>query len=327
MKIKKKKVLIFSDYGNEVGLGHISRAKVLENYIEKYSDNIFCYKYSLNDNLYLKKNLRKSKNLIFQKLDKLINKFKFNIIILNTSKIFEKKFGKKLIFNLNQKETIKKIISIDGYIKYKNNINKILIPNVFLEDKFKKDKKILYGWDKTLINTYKKKKVKLKKKYKILLIISGGTDKYKLASKLPKIINIYLKYNLKIYWIQGPFAKFDNKLNLVKNLKIIKKKKNLYPYINTADIVLVQFGVSFFEALSVGKPAVAYIPKGKENGLIIKNLNKNRCNVSQKLKDAILLVNKICGNYSTYYHVAKKIKKKFNFKKNTKLIKKFLDEN
>ena len=324
MREEKKKILIISDYGRQVGLGHISRAKVLMNYLDNYSNKFSYIKYLFKDNIYIGKNLNLSKKQILTKLKKLIYKFNIDIVILNTSKIFEKKFAKDL-FYLFKKINIKKIFAIDGYIRFKNKINKILIPNIFLDEKLKKDKKIIYGWDKTLIDKPQKKQKKIiKKKQKTLLVISGGTDRYQLSNKFPYYINRYLIEDLKINWLLGPFAKIDKNLKTIKNLKILKNKKKLSTLISNSDIILVQFGVTFFEVLSFGIPAISFLPKGKENNKIIKNLIKNKCIFSQNYKETILIINKICYNYDFYYRFAKKFEKKFIFKNNSKLIEKFL---
>ena len=94
--------------------------------------------------------------------------------------------------------------------------------------------------------------------------------------------------------------------------------------ISNSDIILVQFGVTFFEVLSFGIPAISFLQKEKENKKIIKNLIKNKCIFSQNYKETILIINKIYHNYDFYYRFAKKFEKNFIFKNNSNLIEKFL---
>ena len=67
------------------------------NYLDNYSNKFSYIKYLFKDNIYIGKNLNLSKQIL-TKLKKLIYKFNIDIVILNTSKIFEKKFAKDLFY-------------------------------------------------------------------------------------------------------------------------------------------------------------------------------------------------------------------------------------
>ena len=240
--IKKKKILIISDIGKKIGLGHYVRAKVISkeiNFFFKKNFKIFNLFYN---NIDEHKKIIKVKYLSkFDQLKNEILKINPDLIFLNNSKIFEKKFGKKILEFLNLNCKNKTIISIDSYITYHNEINHVWIPNVVLNTKFKHKKNIYFGWDKLIIQ---RNKIKKNYKNKDLLFSTGGADRYDLIKKLPLFLKS-LENFFNIHCLIGPYSKIPKKTNELK-IRYIKNKKNI-EFLNKFNFGFVTFGVSFFE--------------------------------------------------------------------------------
>ena len=129
------------------------------------------------------------------------------------------------IYLFIQKINIKKIFAIDRYIRFKNKIDKILIPNI-LDEKLKKIKKLFMDGIKPNYKPQKNKTKIIKKQKNSSCNFEEQTGIN--CRPFPYYINRYLIEDLKINWLLGPFAKIDKNLKAIKNLKILKNKKNLY---------------------------------------------------------------------------------------------------
>tara|TARA_A100001015_G_C14949706_1_gene696202 strand:+ start:844 stop:1542 length:699 start_codon:yes stop_codon:yes gene_type:complete len=226
--LKSNKIIIISDSGKDVGLGHYSRSKYLSEELKTF----FKKKIQIKNILLQKKIFLKDKNFInvsieknfYVKIFKFIEIFKPTHIIFNVSKKFENKYIELLLKKIKSKHSYINLIAIDGCIKFKSYFKKIWIPNVYLKRK-NRYKNIYYGWDKILFKKIEKNKKKNKKK---ILILLGGTDAYNFSKKLPQILNKFFDHKFSISWLQGPFAP-KPKLKKFNNWKVLKDKKS---YIN-----------------------------------------------------------------------------------------------
>jgi spore coat polysaccharide biosynthesis predicted glycosyltransferase SpsG len=138
----------------------------------------------------------------------------------------------------------------------------------------------MFGWDKILIQNLKKSKTKIKNK---LAVILGGTDIYNFGKILPNYLDKNIKLKGRKIWIQGPFARkpFIKKKN---SWLVIKGSKNIHRHILESEFVIVLFGVSFFEVVSLSKPNVVMIPYQKEKAGLIKELKNKKFSVASNFK-------------------------------------------
>lgn len=315
-----KKILVISDVGSRVGLGHYSRAKILEKEIKLYFKNKYKIKQLFfsqdkKRDIFIKYYLIKK----FYELEKNITNYNPDIIFLNNSKLFEKKYGNKILEILKKQLKKKIIISIDSYIKFYKNLNYVWIPNIEIEKKWKNIKRILWGWDKLLIN--KNKKRIIKKNNKKLIIITGGSDQYGLTRKLPQVLKKKLLFNnISISWLVGPYSPLPKKVDGLK-INIISNKKNT-SYLSSFNMGLVVFGVSFFEVLYNKIPCVVLIPPKKEKKILINKLKNNGIdvafNIEQAIKKLLIIRNNFYKNKKKFNYLAKKIffKNRKSFYKN-----------
>lgn len=320
---KTKSILIISDSGKQVGLGHYSRSKYLTYELKKFFKkkititNILCQNdIATNDHNHIKFSFKK--NFVNQILDK-IKILNPSHVIFNVSKKFENRYVKSLLNKIKKLKQKKRLVAIDGCIKLRKLFNSIWIPNIYL-DKEKKYQNIYYGWDKILFKRLKKNKTKYKKK---ILILIGGTDVYNYSSKLPKILRTYFDNNYSIKWIQGPFAK-KPKIENYKNFKIIKNKSNIEKEILNTNLVLVLFGVSFFEVAALSKPCVVLIPSGKEKKKLINKISKKGFIVAENIKTACKRLYDLSQNYNDAFKKANYLSSSLKKNKRKELYKKIL---
>ena len=315
MSTQNKKILIISDIGKKEGLGHYSRAKILNSEIQFY----FNKKYKISNILFTK---NKTKNNIikftfsFQDILNKIKKINPNIIITNTSKIFEKYYGSKLI-NFSKKFNINiNLICIDGFLRFNTQVNSIWIPNIIIPKKHQ-NKNVFFGWDKLILQ----RRINLKKKKftKNFLISHGGSDVYNLTKKLPKYL---FNLNLNINWIIGPYARKPKINKRYKNINLINQPKTLGKFIKNSYLAFTLFGMSFFETIYYSVPTIVMIPRVKENKILIDHIKKEKILVLEDLKKLNYSINKMIDNYDSYQNKVKKVSKKINFSNRKKFYQK-----
>lgn len=303
-----KKILIISDSGSKVGLGHFTRSKILSDEINYYFKrkfkikNIFFLHDKKRNNFFENKFIRN-----MGQLKKEVKKNQPNIIFLNNSQLFVRKFGFQILKFLrsNLKNII--IISVDSYFKHLKFLNHLWVPNIAVMPKFKNHKKVHYGWDKLLIRIKNKK---IERKQRKIIISLGGTDYFNLIKNIPNDLSQSLKIPYKIDLLVGPFAKKPKKNNNLK-INFLQNKKNIN-YLSKYSLGIVLFGVSFFELLIYKIPCIILIPPRKEDSYLIKKLKNYNFLIASNLNESIKKLNMIANN--------KKYKKKFiSFSRKIKL--------
>lgn len=317
MYTQNKKILIITDIGKKEGLGHYSRAKILNSEIQFY----FSKKYKIFNILFTKHKIKNNYtkfSFSFQDVLNKIKKINPNIIIINTSKIFEKNYGSKLInFSKKFNRNIN-LICIDGFLRFNTQINSIWIPNIIIPKKYQ-NKNVFFGWDKLILQ----RKINFKKKNftKNFLISHGGSDVYNLTKKLPKYL---FNLNLNINWIIGPYARKPKINKKYKNIHLIHQPKTLGKFIRESYLAFTLFGMSFFETIYHSVPTIVMIPRGKENRILINYIKKEKILVLADLKKLNYSINKIINNYNSYKKKIERVSNKINFSKRKKFYQKIL---
>ena len=207
--------------------------------------------------------------LVFKK----ISIFKPQIIIFDINDKLINKRIQKIIKSYNKDYYL---VGIDSGKKNIKLFNFNWISSLQLENssvyKFN-NKKIHSGPDSILIN-FKKKKI-IKKKNSIL-ILAGTGESNKSVSKIVNFFEkkIEKKYNLTI--IQSPYSK---NIKITKysyhNWKVIKAPLSIDKHLSYSEIVIVKYGVSFFEALSYNCKIIFFTKNFKREKNNIKYIIKN----------------------------------------------------
>ena len=104
------------------------------------------------------------------------------------------------------KQSNNKLISIDSLIEYDDMLDLIWLPSLYFNIKKinKNSHKFRYGWDTFLIQ--KRCESKIWSPGSRVLILTGGSDIYKLGDKLPTELDKILKDETSVHWVRGPFS-------------------------------------------------------------------------------------------------------------------------
>lgn len=283
------KILFRCDAGkvSEIGTGHLYRSIAIAKILKK--------KYSIKKNqiVFITKNQNKYNISI-----KILDKFKFKYMIYPDRYLNENTFSEINILKKNPaniliidrlentkiktlillKKNFSKVILIDSIPKQSNLCDLSLNSLVHRNKKTINNCKI---FDNLILPSYNHKSLiknnKLTKQIaKNIFIFFGGFDKNSFTRIIiRKIVELKLPLNI---FVSNEFAK------LIKNIKINNlrvsffNQKNFYKYLSKADISIVSGGLTLFDSLFFGVPALC-LPQYKHqliNAKIINKLNANR---------------------------------------------------
>ena len=300
----KKKIIIISNYGKTIGLGHFYRGEKIKKILGK--------KYDVKHLTFENENLDINK---FNFLTNEKNKKKFLIII------DIKNFNKKNFFAfLSQLKN--KIIGIDPPSKVLKYFDMAWYPGI-VKKKSSKLTKIFSGKYSVIPNGRLEEQTLGEKNS--ILFFTGGSDLKKIGDYLPEKLN-ELNDKYKKIWIKSKYSKKPKlKGNKKNNWIIIYNKKNLYSKKIKAKIAFCIFGTTFFELAFKGIPVIVHDPyKSSKHIKDLKTLETLNLTIwakkkSEILKKMILLLN----DKKKYRMISENLKKYFNEKKNrTKIQKK-----
>ena len=272
---KKKKIFILTSANKKIGYGHLARSKVLYRQIsETYSTNINYVFYKTEFNFNLKNYINNEKYLNYQNFKKNIPNNCVIIIDLPLSY-----FDKEIRYLKKNQSVI-----IDNYSKFKKHIN--IIPTI---------KKIK---NKNYNNTFSGiqylilskdilfEKLKFKRKKIQALFLFGSTK-----SPEKKILEDIIKSKIKNYLIVlGAYVKKSTIKNLRnRNFNISVNPENYYEILCMSKKVICIYGVSTYEAISIGLKPSIYIPSNetKERLSDIKFLNNKNFSKNYDYQDLL----------------------------------------
>jgi len=254
------KALIICCSSKDIGIGHLSRSKILLNLLEKnlgWNVKILL----LSDKN--EQSILNQSNTNFLDINENIEtyierkKLSYDMIFFDFHpEIVPVKFT-KLLTNLRNKGT--KLVSIDCLTTYRKFLDLIIIPSFFVEQSklFSDGCPILYGWRYLIINPeIKKKKWQYGNK---VLILSGGSDVQNLGATLPKYLDDKLPKETIVDWVSGPYSSKPN-FNDCNRIKINHHiaPKDIIELIENTNYAITLYGISFFELLFAGVPTVVF---------------------------------------------------------------------
>ena len=248
------------------GYGHFSRCLAIANYFSKKNYSIV---FLINDNVYLKKELSKTKlnffivprfrNIISEGnfLKKFILENNISCLIIDM-----KEFSEKLSREIQNCKCLTAVIDDSSVTGVYSDIllNGTPIKQYHNYKLHNKRSRLLIGSKYFLTNlafsqTEKKlSEIKFKKKYKVV-VSCGGTDVNNLTWKIIK--EIITLSNLQIQVIIGPLMKKNIPTNhLTKDIKIINSPKKIWTIFNKSDLVICTSGSTLFELAIQGIPCI-----------------------------------------------------------------------
>lgn len=300
-----KSYLIICSYGDQSGFGHLTRAKIIKNYIKKNIRSKVTL-VPINDRHIKKKNISE---LILKK----IYKKKINVLILDLN-YFHIKSKNNIIKLLNFiKEKGIKIVGVDSLRNFYKFIDCAWIPSSFRQKNLT-SKNIVHGFDKMIFNRYK---ISYSRQKKIAFLVGGSNDK-EIPNKLPRIIEKNIPKKFKLTWIMHGFANQPKVIDK-KRWVIYNNKNNLESIFKHSGFIFSFYGLSFFESLNCGIPTVAFCTKKnfkKDYKEIIFLKKKKIFFIETNINKAVRKLADLISNKKMSQFVAVKSKKylnKYNF--------------
>lgn len=273
-------ILLVCHVGPEIGIGHLSRLLALADTLRK--DNNVIPEFLIFGDFIKKDSLANFNVHSFSLKDDFVVTIE-NILKLNNfdALIFDlyprhnvDDLG-KLFIQLKRRNIC--LISIDSLIEHCNILDLVWIPSFNFDcNKYTNCTSVLKsGWDSFLIQ--KRLQHNDWTPGMKVLILTGGSDVSNLGETLPTQLDELLAKNTEIQWVRGPFSSAPNlpkecRLNWV----VHNSPEQLDELIVQNNYVITVFGVSFFEVLQYGIPAVVFSPYGDKDKDELNALRKER---------------------------------------------------
>lgn len=243
-------------------------------------------------------------SIAFEKcIDKILTEESINALIFDMHPQFSWQTS-FLLNRLNDDEKLIAVIDID-YPASPVSADLWWIPSFIVDENTLKNslaKSYYFGWDSYFLpeKPMQDFSKKMKDDKKNILILSGGSDFYKLGENLPRILINTKQPNCHYLWIQGPLA---NSPQIVDDKNIvwstIKNPDNLYTLMHDADLVITVYGVTLIEALSLNKPLIIIDPVNKHEKEINHLVDNENVIAAKKISDIPVILKKMIKNIST----------------------------
>jgi 2-polyprenyl-3-methyl-5-hydroxy-6-metoxy-1,4-benzoquinol methylase/spore coat polysaccharide biosynthesis predicted glycosyltransferase SpsG len=105
--------------------------------------------------------------------------------------------------------------------------------------------------------------------FKKILVTFGGEDRNDLSMKfISMLVKAKLIESYEITLIEGPYFK---KINWIPGIKIVRKPDSIEDFIEKSDLVVTHYGLTCYEALSLGTPVILFNPSDYHRRLSIRN--------------------------------------------------------
>jgi UDP-2,4-diacetamido-2,4,6-trideoxy-beta-L-altropyranose hydrolase len=262
----KKLIIIRCVVDHSHGYGHFSRCLSIAEYFSKKNYSVI---FLINENVYIKKELLKSKFnfYIVPRFKKIISEGNFlkKFIFENNAScliIDMKEFSENISKEIQNCKCLTVVIDDSSVTNIYSDIllNGTPIKQYHDYKLYNKRSQLLLGSKYFLNNpeffqTRKKNsEIKIKKNYKIV-VSCGGSDVNNLTWKIiNEIVNLP---NLQIQVIVGSLMKKNAPSNIIKNnVKIINSPKKIWNIFNKSDLVICTSGSTLFELAIQGIPCI-----------------------------------------------------------------------
>ncbi|MAH84580.1 MAG: hypothetical protein CBB68_09645 [Rhodospirillaceae bacterium TMED8] len=168
-------------------------------------------------------------------------------------------------------------------------------PSFFLPDHTKTliKNKAVFGWDAFLLPKIPKKNLS-SNTIKNCIVLTGAADVDNLGRDWPEKLIHALPPDIMITWIQGPFAKAPNYPNEANNFRVSIAPNNLAGSLYRADVALCVYGVSLFECLLAGVPAVGIYPNDRISNQEWQAFQSSEVCLSGLPEEAAQLLQSLC---------------------------------
>ena len=296
-----KKIYIICNAGKQFGLGHLSRSLLVATMLnQKFSCEV---EFIIKGSKLIYKELKNFKHNFFSKDIDFITKIQTTV---NSADCYFFDINENLLpFNFDKifeflKQSRAKKIAIDCFKDYLEIFDLIFIPSFKFDQTKNLHKKnggkIVFGWDCFIIDP--NIDVKNWSPGKNIIILTGGSDFYKIGNFLPINLDEKLPSDINLNWITGPFSK-KPKLPTYPRTNILEHKapNNLMSMMQNSNYAVTVYGVTFFELIYLGIPTVVFSPNCEKDSKeldIIRELDIAL--VADRVNEVAKMLNKLVKN-------------------------------
>ena len=153
-------------------------------------------------------------------------------------------------------------VAVDGMFDRAEQFELIHVPSFFCSRSCLSvaAEKRSYGWSHYLLPPLLPRRY-AQRPHK-LLVLTGGSDAYALGTSLPALLESAIEQPLEIIWVKGPYAEPPRlpRSGAHHLWRLEHAPHELEPLFAEADLALTVHGVSLFEALHNGLPSVTFNP-------------------------------------------------------------------
>ncbi len=188
-----------------------------------------------------------------------------------------------------------RLVGIDSLVKYCQLLDFTWVPSFYFDSSKIPSctNKLKSGWDSFLIQ--QRLPNQAWKPGSNILVLTGGGDVTHLGNSLPQQLDNLLPQESEIHWVRGPYANPPTiPANQRLNWHVHTAPPQLDELIVQSNYVLTVFGVSFFEVLQYGIPAVVFSPYDAKDQPELEALAKEKvavvCNTSDSAAQRLVML-------------------------------------
>ena len=185
------------------------------------------------------------------------------------------------------------LVGIDSVLQYCDEFEFIQIPSFYVDQSrlAQCHKPVYSGWDCYLLEKSESKKPWSPGNK--VLVLTGGSDATQLGRTLPSELDVKLPVGAEVHWVRGPYAA-PPRLPTQPRLRwfVHDAPSGLEELMARSNYALTVYGVSFFELLQYGIPAVVFSPYGDKDRAELDGLKRERLAVIAQ--DATRAVDALC---------------------------------
>lgn len=159
-----------------------------------------------------------------------------------------------------------KLIAVDAMADHSQWLDLVFIPSFQFSPKMPpaERSKIVFGWDCFLLNVLQAPNPWLVGNN--VLALSGGSDVTNLGQSWPSLLNDVLPLDSSLHWVTGPFAQQpawpqSPRISMCNHMA----PAGLDELMVNANYAVTVYGVSFYELLYYGVPTVVFSPYGSKD--------------------------------------------------------------
>ncbi len=260
---KLPKVLLITEAGAGVGLGHLSRCAVVGRALQDHAKagiRIVAVGEAVDipSVELLPVTWVQGREALVDYLESSLEQF--NTVLMDLKE--DDDWHKRLTPYLKKMQDNRIVVAaLDGWVRLEHLVDLFWFPSFYLADRMMEqipEEKRFHGWDCYLLQSRELGCGTVSDTPHEILVALGGSDVDGLGETLPPLLQQKLPDGAVIHWIQGPYAAAPRAIESGRiHWRCYRSPSNLLELFSQCDIALVSYGVTLFELLNMGKPVVA----------------------------------------------------------------------